>query len=59
MENKEKFMVFTFYNDIWKQDSIELDSFEQAEKFCENHRRLKLKYMICKIIKQGDDKKNN
>lgn len=55
MENKEKFMVFTFYYDIWKQDSIELDSFEQAEKFCENHRRLKLKYMICKIIKQGDN----
>ena len=52
METK-KFIVFTMDGPDWMQESIELDSFKEADEFCESLRRHKHTYIICEVIKYG------
>ena len=53
MSDKKQFIVFTMDGPDWMQESIELDSFEEADEFCESLRRQKLTYIICEVIKYG------
>ncbi len=52
MEDKQ-FIVFTMEGESWVQESIELNSFEQADRFCSNLRENKITYIICEVIKYG------
>lgn len=49
----KQFIVFTMEGEDWVQESIELGSFEEADKFCDGLRKHKLTYIICEVIKYG------
>lgn len=53
LEHKSKFIVFILENDNWVQESIPLNSFEEADEFCQHLRDRKISYLICKTLKQG------
>jgi len=48
---KEQYMVFILEGEDWVQDSVPLDSYEQAEMFAA-HYKAGIHYIICKILKQ-------
>lgn len=54
LEHKSKFIVFVLENgDDWIQESIPLNSFEEADEFCQHLRDRKISYLICQTLKQG------
>lgn len=52
LEHKPKFIVFTIENEEWTQYSNPLNTFDEADNFCQQFRDRKMGYLICKTLKQ-------